>query len=105
MMNSGALIFGLFILAAILKNKDLSGKEAAPENKDIFTYLSVLGLILVLFGLNFIIDTQLVISASGVILFMMFGFFAIATVSDGSIRYLAGAACLLSLWMLAFWHI
>jgi hypothetical protein len=53
-MDLIALIIGLFILAAIVRNKELSGDDATEQNKEIYTYFAVFVVILVLAGLGFL---------------------------------------------------
>ena len=58
-MEPLAIVIGLFILVAILKNKELSGDNATQVNKDIFDYLGVFVIILILAGLGFLWKTPM----------------------------------------------
>lgn len=51
-----AVLVGLFLLAAIVKNKDLSDKKRG--NEDVFTYMTIFVIFLVLGGLGFLMKNR-----------------------------------------------
>ena len=59
-MDPLAIILGLFILAALIKNKELSGDKdkVSQENKEIFDYLIIFVFILILGGLGFLFGSR-----------------------------------------------
>lgn len=69
-MDLALVIIGLFLIAAYLKNKDLSEKE---ENKEMFAFLFMGGFWLLLGGLGFIMKSSManVPSASFLMMFVV----------------------------------
>jgi hypothetical protein len=57
-MDPLAIIIGLFILAAIINNKELSDKDAPEGNKEVRDYLLIFVVVLVLSGLGLFFGTR-----------------------------------------------
>lgn len=94
------IMLGLFLLVAIVHNKELSEKE---ENKSVFTFLGLLALLLVLGGLNFIIPAQIFPRAgSGLLMFSLIGLTATYSVCKGQVKVisLVGIMAIISFIML-----
>jgi hypothetical protein len=94
-MDPLAIIIGLFILAAIVRNKELSGDDASEENKEVFTYLGVLVLILVLAGLGFLFGARHSNRTDASLLLPVFLFMVpVSIFAKGPMKPVATAACL-----------
>jgi hypothetical protein len=58
-MDLAMIILGLFLLAAIIKNKDLSDAEEDSTNDGVFTFLSIFVLFMVFGGLGFLLPNSM----------------------------------------------
>ncbi len=83
-MEPMLVLIGLFLLVAMLQNKDLSESK---ENKEVFTFLSFLVILLVLCGIGFIMPSSMSIRPNTSFLILFLPMCAITTAySNGNIK-------------------
>ena len=95
MIDMLAVFIGLFLLVAIVRNKDISEKKA---NKDVLTLFAILILFLVLGGLGFLLSSRMAI-APGYALLLAFAimFAAVAAGTRGQINLVSKIAAISTL--------
>jgi low temperature requirement protein LtrA len=89
MINMFILIIGLFMLAAFVRNKDLSDKEG---NEDVFTFLAGGALFLILGGLEFIVPASRNLPSYSLLILVLSGFGAIGVMAKGRTRVISTIA-------------
>ena len=53
-MDPLTILIGIFLFIAIANNKELSGKDATEQNKDIFTLFTVFSIVMLCMGFGYL---------------------------------------------------